>query len=424
MDARHIRIASNQRFACIQCGNCCRRWHVALSEADIRRLRGLNWSRDDDMPADPVTTIHGHAFVAHRANGDCIYLDAKTNRCRIHSRHGPSSKPLGCLVYPLNIASCGLGGVSVTARLDCPAVQRSHGPPLGQDRRSIEKYIELLGTKGDAASEEDNDDLTPEAVTLVLGTLSENLQKQPGLPPGRRSAALLIAVERFTELGPAFLNDIPTLQEVLPSFVARTIEKAEQTPKKGVGAFSRALFSQWLGSYLRRDEEMLNQGAGARVKRSLNLARMVVGRGSLASLGREHPAIPLRQVRLFPGPGPDGPVAADPNATDTAWECYWRLLDARVETLQFYGPTYYNLPFFVGLRALVMTYPLVLAAARCHAADRQATAIAAEDVQYAVGAIDHSFGRSRLLQIPLWRSVEIYFSGSRYPRLLAGLGWM
>ncbi|OGV69185.1 MAG: hypothetical protein A3K19_25340 [Lentisphaerae bacterium RIFOXYB12_FULL_65_16] len=420
MDSRNIRIASNQRFGCIQCGQCCRRFYVALSESDIRRLRSLNWSRNDDIPADPVVTVRGHPFLAHQASGDCIYLDAQTNRCRIHGRFGAPSKPLACRGYPLNIASCGAGGVSVTARMDCPAVQQNHGPLLTQGRREIEKFVAQLGTRGGSTTDESNDGLAPEAVTAVMGALAGDLLKKPGLPPGRRSAALLVAVERFAELGPDFLNDIPTLQEVIPSFTARTIEKAESPPKSNVGMFSRALFSQWLGSYLRRDEEMLNQGAIARVKRSLNLAKMVVGHGSLADLGGEHPSIPLRKVRLF---SPPPPASSAPDPTP-AWECYWRLLESRFETLQFYGPTYFELPFFVGLRALVMTYPLVLAAARCHAADRHAATLGEEDVRYAVGAIDHSFGRSRLLQIPLWRSVEIYFSGSRYPRLLASLGGM
>jgi hypothetical protein len=49
--------------------------------------------------------------------------------------------------------------------------------------------------------------------------------------------------------------------------------------------------------------------------------------------------------------------------------------------------------------------------------------IETEDVHYAVGAIDHTLGRSPLLQWQLWRQVEGYFGGARYGRLLHSLGW-
>ena len=98
------------------------------------------------------------------------------------------------------------------------------------------------------------------------------------------------------------------------------------------------------------------------------------------------------------------------------------MLLTRLETLQFFGAAYYDQPFFTGLRALSMAYPLVFAAARYHAAADGSDRIRAEDVDYGVGAIDHCLGRSPLLQVRAWRSVEEYFAGPRFGRLLRALG--
>jgi hypothetical protein len=53
-----------------------------------------------------------------------------------------------------------------------------------------------------------------------------------------------------------------------------------------------------------------------------------------------------------------------------------------------------------------MLYPLVLAAARYSAANRTTARIEVQDVEYAVAAIEHSFGRSAILKQPFTRSLE------------------
>jgi len=448
MSSPKVKIATNQRFSCIRCGQCCRRWHVALSDRDIETLRKLRWRPQDEIPEAPSNLINGHPFVAHKPNGDCAYLDPATSLCRIHQKHGAAAKPLGCRVYPFNLTSTYWSEISVTARMDCPAVQQNTGPPLQQNRRDVEKYAGLLGIKGGYTDE--LEDLGPASVALMTKALKEELAERAGLAPGIRSLALLIAAERCQQLGVDFLNDTATLEEIIPSFVKRVLEKALEDPGKPVRAWSRAFFRVWLATHLRRDEEMIRKGLADRVGRTWMLCRICAGRGSFGPLGSEHPDVPLSQADLFPGPdrdaaqalpardggkGADRPpqssiqrdkvdaAAGAGSSREEVWECYWRFLGARLETLQFFGVSFYGGLFYTGLRALILTYPMVLAAARCRAASRGSGEIAAEDVQYAVGAVDHSFGRSRLLQMPVWRSVEAYFSGPRYGRLLKAMGW-
>ena len=100
-----LSIASNQRFRCIQCGRCCRRWHVAVSARDRARLEKLNWPASAEAPEKTFTQIKGHTYLAHTPAGECVFLDTETNLCRIHRHFGESAKPLGCRIYPFNIAS-------------------------------------------------------------------------------------------------------------------------------------------------------------------------------------------------------------------------------------------------------------------------------------------------------------------------------
>lgn len=425
MSELDISVAGKQRFECIRCGRCCRRWHVALSDAEVKHLRGLGWHKASrDAPRGPVTIIKDHPYVAHRANGDCIFLDAGTVECELHRHDGVAAKPLGCRVYPLNIAPTYWGEVSVTARMDCPAVQRNVGPPLASCRNDVREYVRLMRIEG-GFDQEELDGLSPEAIRIIVRALLSEAEAATTVSAARTAMSLFLMVERIRQLGTAFINDTATLEEVLGPLLSRIREAVDRPVTRCAGPFSRAAFRQWLAAYLRRDEEMIMRGFGARIARTWTLCQLLAGRGSLRALGSEHPDVALQETGMFMGLQEDERKASPPgeDVDFSVWECYWRFLISRLQALQFFGVSYYNNPFFTGLRALVLTFPLVLAAARCHAAERGSRELTAADIQYAVGAIDHSFGRSRFLQMLVWRQVELYFSGSRYALLLKTLGW-
>jgi len=376
------------------------------------------------MPAYPVVRIGGHPFLAHTREGNCIYLDPGRNLCRLQMRAGAAAKPLGCRIYPLNIASTGAGEVTVAARMDCPAVQRNAGAPLEQNRSRIEEYVRQLGVAGDYTAKERRG-LSDGTLAAIRDALLCRLVRRRDIPLPTRAAALADAAGRLESLDASLLNEAQLRGELLTAMIDKSLSAAAVPPGQSIGRFSRAVFLQLLAAYLRRDEEMLNRGVGPRLARTWTLGLLLVGRGSLAPLGREHPRIPLARVGLFrnrpPPAGSATPPAAIMDSAAEVWECYERYLDAKIESRQFFGVTYYRQPLVIGLKALALTFPLVLAAARCRAADRGAPAPAAEDVQYAVGAIDHSFGRSPLLAAGLWRSLENYFAGARFPRLVSGI---
>jgi len=419
-----VYIVPFQRFECIRCGACCRRWHVALLPGEPERLRSLDWSGEDGFtPGDPVQTIGGHPYLAHQANGDCIFLDSAKNLCRIHRRFGESAKPLGCRVYPLNITSTWFGELSVTARMDCPAVQRNLGRPLTANRREISRLANEMGIRG-GFDQEQTEGLSRQSLDFIVHSLREGVLDRKQFSPGLRALALAYSVARLEELGVPFLSDFPTLQEVMPSFLQRSFMTVSRRTWRPIGPFWRSVFRVWLGQYLRRDEEVLRRRLG-RIRRTWTLALFAVGRGRPSALGTEHPDFPIRTAVLFPGltaPAAPPPESARSDAAQV-WECYMRMMHARLASLQFFGVSFFNARFFIGLRALSQTYPFVLAAARIHAAARGGSRIEAEDVQYATGAVDHSWGRSKILEATPLRVFEQLFARRRYGELLAALGW-
>lgn len=411
-----VHIARNQNYGCILCGRCCRRFQVRLTDAEVSRLQALDWGAEPDVPRDFAQRIGRHAYFRRRADGGCVFLDGQTGACRIHARFGFDVKALTCRGYPHNLTSTWRDEVSVVARLDCPAVQQHAGKPLEANRRQIERLVKELGTRGGFTARQ-LEGLSREAVQRMTRGLVDLIGEGGGLAPGTLAFALFLAAERCRALGASFLNDTETLETVLPALLGDLRNEAAARPTGHVGRLSKSLFRVWLATCCRRDEELVRPGIATRLRRTAALAVYAVGGGSLRAMGQEHPDLSLRRVRLFAaGEGwqPSAPAS---------WDSYWRLLVARLEGPQFFGVAYYGEPFFTGLRALLQSYALVLAAARTHAAARSAHRIEAEDVNYAVGAIDHSLGRSPLLQWKLWRQAEEYFGDARYGRLLNSLGW-
>lgn len=413
-----VHIDRDQNYACIQCGRCCRRFHVLLREAEVERLRKIDWGADVDLPDDFVTRIRGTPYFARNESGGCVFLEETSGACIMHRKIGYKRKALTCRGYPMNIASTYWGEVSVIARMDCPAVQGNLGPPITGRRKEIEGLVAELGTEG-GFTREQMEGLNRQSIETIVGGLEQLLTGEDTLTPGEQAAALRLASERLRALGSTFLNDTPTLQEVMPSLLNRAREDASQRPGRTIGAFSRALFRVWLATNCRRDEEIVRPSLAHRIRRTAELAKVLCGGGNLQRLGWEHPDISLGRARIFAGPDGDG---TKPSRHD-AWDCYRRLLLSRLRGPQFFGVSYYGASLFTGLRGLLLSYPLVLAAARIHAVADGHRDIRTPDVEYAVGAIDHCLGRSPLLQFRMWRAVEEHFSGSRFLALLNSLGW-
>jgi hypothetical protein len=146
-----------------------------------------------------------------------------------------------------------------------------------------------------------------------------------------------------------------------------------------------------LVSFLRRDEEIIGKGFRRRVDRMALLTQLIFSQGNLYQLGTEHPQAVIGAAQLFAAP-----VG---NKTTIDWSLYLDLVKLRLQSYQFFGPTNYNLTFYMGLKSLLFSFPLVAATAKWSALARNPYECDIEpgDIDYAVGVIDHNLGRSALL---------------------------
>lgn len=144
-----LRLDPEQRFTCSECGRCCRRWDVLVTDAerDTYERRGVaRWFREtgaaaegtDRDPFEAVPGWRGYHRIRARADGACGFLSAD-NRCRLHEEMGGASKPLTCRMFPFKFHPV-QGGVVVTASFGCPTIVENRGEPVSGDamRRSLE----------------------------------------------------------------------------------------------------------------------------------------------------------------------------------------------------------------------------------------------------------------------------------------------
>jgi hypothetical protein len=394
---------------------------VALREREIAELRGRDWKGDPHVPVDnnPVTVIDGRPYLAHDANGVCIYSDPETKLCRVQTRFGYDAKPLGCRLFPFNPAAVLPGVISCGVRFDCPAVQQNHGSPLTAHREQIVKLSGEMGL-ADGVEQAALDGLKPDAAARLAESFAELAVGNAQTDPAVGSVGLLLAARHFRTLGENFLNDRKTMQEILPSLMTKFRERAaaQLEDAKLLGVTDRVLFRSWLANFMRRDEELLDHPHSHRVRRMLQFTAILSGRGNLHNLGVEHPSVPLGDAQLF------SRNTLEPSSP-AVWDCWRRFMDGRLRALQFFGATLDGMAFFAGAQSLSATFALVSAAAkvRAAAAGRAGGRLEAADVEYAVGAVDHAFGRSRLLRFLPQRVVaERFCDPARFAAALRSLG--
>jgi Fe-S-cluster containining protein len=383
-----LRILEGENFSCHSCTNCCRDWHVELLAGEAERIGKLAWPDQDELRGADFFLQHaGKTFLAHRADGSCIFLNLANGRCRIHEQFGADVKPLGCRLFPFQITPTFDGEASVSARYDCPTVRKNVGASHADQLHELRRYaheMRLADSFDDATCcnlERDQIQAVVEFVATLMNAFSTDAQRALFI------AYLCDALEtmQVEEL------DRTTLAKMFP-LLKQQVESTTAGQTRRPGRMQRLAFRTILGMYLRRDEDVLNRRA-SRAGRALAMMNLVIGGGNFRRLGLNHPAGKLRKAKLFNSP-------TQPHDAST-FALHWRMIRNKLESFSFMGPANGGRNFLLGLRSLALLYPLVAAVAKYSAANRGAASIEPQDVDYAVGAIEHSFGRSAVLN-QLW----------------------
>jgi Fe-S-cluster containining protein len=134
-----LRFDPEQRFTCSQCGSCCYRWDVFVTDAEIssyQRRNAAAWFREtadaaegtDRDPFEPMPGWPGLHRIRKRDDGGCGFL-SPANRCRIHEELGADRKPLTCRMFPYTLFPAP-DAVVVTASFGCPTIIANVGRPI------------------------------------------------------------------------------------------------------------------------------------------------------------------------------------------------------------------------------------------------------------------------------------------------------
>jgi Fe-S-cluster containining protein len=143
------------KFRCTECGECCRRFRVPLTGADVARLCAatgqpaeafVEWLPPEavDMTGEPgsfVRVAEGRRLLtlAHVAGRGCQFLDE--NRCTVHAH-----RPTTCRVYPFDVTFGKRAGIRSLRLLDmagCEAAWDGANNPrsLVRDRQQEQREL-------------------------------------------------------------------------------------------------------------------------------------------------------------------------------------------------------------------------------------------------------------------------------------------
>jgi lysine-N-methylase len=389
-----LTVLPGENFSCRSCTNCCRSWFVELMPGERERIEKLPWPADDPARKTKIFLEHsGKTYLARRSDGACLFLNESNNLCRIHEQFGFDAKPIGCRVFPFQIAPTFKDQATVIGRFDCPTVRQNLGAPHTDAVQELKRYTNQLGVVSPGFDEWTSSGLEPEQISDVsefIVTLMNGFATDE-----QRVIFIAFLCDVLAKTAPYDVDRV-SLAKVFPG-LKQLVEATTLTPVRPPNWFHRMAFRTLLGLYLRRDEDVLNGRAG-RMSRVIALIKIILGGGSFRDLGLAHPPGKLRRARLFK----PSAKSSDPALLGL----FWRMIRNRLESFQFMGPANNNRNFLGGLRSLALLYPLVLAAAKYNAANRGASSIELEDVDYAVMAIEHSFGRLAVLNQPFTRRLE------------------
>ena len=388
-----LTVLQDERFTCQSCTSCCRSWYVELMPGEAERIAALVWPEDDPLRGvQPIVKHAGKTMLGRRGDGACLFLNEANGLCRIHEQFGVTTKPLGCRVFPFQIAPTFEGEATVTGRFDCPTIRKNVGADYTDSQPDLRRFAAQMNLDN-TFDEQTRCHLERDQIAAVgdfVGTM------MGGFSGGAQRAVFIASLCDLLEMtAPAEINR-QTLASIFPR-LKEVVEANCKAATKRPGWFVRMSFRTMLGLYMRRDEDVLTRRAG-RIGRTIALTKIILGFGGFQSLGLSHRPGKLRHAKLF------HPAISTGDANEFA--LLWRVIRNRLDSFQFMGQANNHRSFLSGLRSLALLYPLVVTVAKYSAGNRGSALVDADDIDYAVASIEHSFGRLRVLNESMMRSIE------------------
>ncbi len=381
-----------QNWSCHGCGDCCR-IEAAISDEEKQRIEALDLANDPEVGAKPWFTSGGWGSrkwtLAHRPDGSCVFLTTG-NRCRLQERFGAHVKPFACRLFPFVLIPAG-DHWRVGMRFSCPSVAANRGQPMVDSAKDVAKLSRLLeqhvGRSADSAPTpllDTGRELSWPDVCRLVQVLVEIVQDRGDRLERRLRKCLALAricgetrVEGLS--GEQLTECLQLLRVGVDMEVPR--EAADLPPPSRLG---RVLFRTLLAIFARRDRGMHRaSGIWRRLGRVRAGWRFVRGRGCVPRVNEFLAATSFAEVERC------SPMLPE---IDETLERYYVV---KLNSLQFFGPPNFDLPFWAGLDSLILTMPMILWLRRAIAGLSGVQA-----VQQAIELVDDHFAGNPLLGMP------------------------
>jgi lysine-N-methylase len=389
LPVRHLSVLQN--WDCQGCGNCCREYHISVSEEERRRILSQGWEKDPAIAGLPLFVHSGPPWsrrhrLNHHKNGACIFLSSE-NRCKIHERFGEAAKPFPCRLYPFVLVPVG-DHFRAGLRFACPSAAANRGSPLADHHKQLTGFVPELERQAQCAGE-----MIP-APRLQWGQAVdwpeiqrfiqaiENILKDHSDSFERRmrkclAFAKLCRKAHFEKIKGSRLTEF--LDLITMGLDAEV--PADPSVLPAPGSIGRILFRQVLAVYIRKDQGPLRSEIRGRPALIWAAWRFARGTGLVPRLHGWLPSTTFECVEEARG-------SLSPEA-EAILERYYLM---KVSSLQFCGAACFRFSFWEGLESLALTLPVILWITRV-----MADVSRNEAVERAIAMVDRNFGFNPIL---------------------------
>ncbi len=415
-----------QNWDCSGCTACCRQYHVAVTADERVRITEQGWEREAEFQGVPLFVrtgrpLSGGERLNQREDGACVFL-GPDNRCRIHDRFGSAAKPLACRIYPFVLVPTG-DHWKLGLRFSCPSAAGNSGRALADHLGEVREYAAALERQSGVTDSVPPPPLQGSQVlpwvdlfrlsaafSKVLANSADTIERR------WRKLLFLVTTLRKSKFDgggdPKKAITAGRLNELLYLLNEAAEDEVPVSPDEvpAPGWVGRMVFRPLAALYARKDSGP-ERGPAQAGPTSRLLAALQFARGS-GSVPRVHAAVPETTFAEA-----DQPL---PALSDTASSMLTRWARVKVESLQFCGPTNFQLPVWDGLESLATAFVAVMWLARVLASDGRPTDDA---ITQALRIIDDNFGFNPLLGSTRQKfALRLLSSKGELPRLVARYG--